>query len=75
MVQIVCCRCVQSKLKQPGVSFYKEQKFYNNIDDVYAMTCPCHPQFKDRFMNTNVEMTCYCLKRIDAIIAKCFVSH
>ena len=61
MIQIVWCRCIQSKLRQYGVSFYKEQKFYDYIDDVYLVTCPRHPQFKGRFMNTNVEMTCYCL--------------
>ena len=54
MIQIACCRFVQSKLRQYGVSFYKQQKFYYYIDEVYVVPCPLHPQFKDRFMNANI---------------------
>ena len=42
-------------------NFYKEQKFYENIEDVYVVTCPHHPQFKYLFMNSNFEIGCHCL--------------
>ena len=43
------------------MSFYTDQKFYENINDVYEVTCPGYPRFKDRFTNTNVEIICNCL--------------
>lgn len=61
MVQIIACESIQSKLRDFGVSFYSEQKFYENIKDVSVVTCPRHPQFKDRFRSKNVDMTCHCL--------------
>ena len=74
-MQIVASGCVQNKLRANNVSFYKNQKFYDNIDDVYVVNCPRHPQFKDRFTSANVEMVCNCLnlKRVDAMAVKPFV--
>ena len=43
MMQIVASGCVQNKLRANNVSFYKNQKFHDNIDDVYVVNCPRHP--------------------------------
>ena len=39
MIQIIACKCVQSKLRQSGVSFYKNQRFYEIEDGNWEQKC------------------------------------
>ena len=55
---MIVCRCTKTKLREPGVNFYCEQNFYQNIKDVCVVPCPSHPHFKNRFMRANFEMSC-----------------
>ena len=57
------CRCTQQKFRDAGVDFYSETKLYQDIKDVYVGPCPQHPLFKERFRNTNVDLSCRCLEQ------------
>ena len=61
MIQIIVCRCTKSQFRESGTTFYSQNKFYENIKDVFVVPCPRHPLFKERFLKANVETSCKCL--------------
>lgn len=42
MIQIVCCSCMQRKLRSDKVAFYTDadKKLYDNIDKIFVALCP-----------------------------------
>ena len=62
MIQIVCCRCTQRKLKEERVDFYVEKRFYQNIDRISVTPCPRHPYFKERIGSRFTRISCKCLE-------------
>ena len=61
MIQIIACRCTKSKFKESGTTFYSQNKFHENIEDVFVVSCLRHPLFKEQFLNANVDTSCKCL--------------
>ena len=51
--------------------FYKEQKFYQDVKDVYVAPCSTHPMFKDRFRNVEVDISCKCLQQQTGRCSNC----
>ena len=62
MIQIIACRYTKSKFREVGTTIYSQNKNYEYIKEVFVVPCPRHPLFKERFLNTSVNITCKCLE-------------
>ena len=58
MIQIISCRCINSKFREAGTTFYSQIKFYEYIKEIFVVPCPRHPLLKEQFLNTNVNISC-----------------
>lgn len=51
MIQIVCCSCMQRKLRAGKVAFNNDadKKFYDSTDKTFVAPCPKHPYLMREF--------------------------
>ena len=61
MIQIIVCHCTKTKLREAGMNFHSQVKFYENIKDIFEVPCERHPLFKQRFGGGIVDVKCNCL--------------
>ena len=71
MIQIISCRCINSKFREARTTFYSQIKFHEYIKEIFVVPCPRHPLLKERFLNTNVNISSKCLESTKSCCSNC----